>query len=348
MIRERESLTEISAYEPVEQAGLNLSDNANLFEPNPAIQQALESLDADTVRSYPTGYGDALRERIADKHGVDPNGVVIANGSSDLIDLLIRTFTDPGSRVAYHPPSFSMIPLWARCNAAELAPVPLGSRFALDADAFANESARIGFLCRPNNPTGNAFPLATVDRVLAGFEGLLVVDEAYASFLDDETAEDLILDRDDAVLLRSLSKDHGLAGIRFGYGLMDPSLAQQVNKTRGPFRVPVPTEAIAHQALEDSTHLDEVIDTVRTERARVYDRVDRLGLEPFPTQTNFLLIETPWPSETMADALAEQGILVRPFSSDALEACIRVTIGPPDTNDAFLEALETLLDGGGP
>lgn len=345
--KERETIRELSAYEPVEQEGLNLSDNANLFEPNPVIEQALASIDPDEVRSYPSGYGDELREVIAAEHGVDPEAVVIANGSSDLIDLIVRAFTDPGSKVAYHPPSFSMIPLWTRCNAAEPDPVPLGDAFGLDVEGFTESRGRIGFLCRPNNPTGNAFPIDEVEAVADGFDGLLVVDEAYISFTERPSALHL-LDREDVAILRSLSKDAGLAGIRFGYGLIEPELAQILKKVRGPFRVPRPTEAIATAAMRDRSHVERVAKTVRRERERVIDRLDALGLSPFPSETNFVLLETPWPGARFADALAEEGVLVREFGSDALEACVRATIGPPETNDRFLAAVEAVLDAGGP
>lgn len=346
-IQERSTIEELSAYQPVEREGLNLSDNANLFGTNPAIERALDGLDPDEIRQYPSGYGDEIREAIADKHGVDPVEVVVANGSSDLMDLLIRAFTDPGEGVAFHPPSFSMIPLWARCNAAEPRPVPLGPGFELDVDGFRDVDARIGFVCRPNNPTGNAFDLEDVEAVADGFEGLLVVDEAYISFTDRPSAEGLA-EREDVALLRSLSKDAGLAGTRFGYCLIDPSLVESLHKVRGPFRVPRPTEVIAKAAIEDESHVDQLVKIVRSERERVVDRLDELGLSPFQTETNFVLVETPWPSSRFADALAEKGVLVRDFGSDALEACVRATIGPPEVNDGFLDAVEELLDEGGP
>lgn len=346
-VEERETIRELSAYEPVEREGLNLSDNANLFDTNPAIQRGLDAIEPDDVRGYPSGYADELRATIGDVHDVDPARVITANGSSDLIDLLVRSFTDPGDRVAYHPPSFSMIPLWSRCNAAQPHPVPLGEGFDLDADAFANADASVGVICRPNNPTGNAFTLEQVETVAERFEGLLIVDEAYIRFTERPDAMHLA-DRGNVVVLRSLSKDAGLAGTRFGYAVTDERLVDTVRKVRGPFRVPRTTEAIATAALEDPGHAETVAKTVRKERERVRERVDELGLSPFPTETNFLLIETPWPSSTFADALAEKGVLVRDFSTDTLEACVRVTIGPPDVNDRFLDALEALLDEGGP
>lgn len=347
MTRQRSSIQGITAYQPVEREGLNLSDNANLFDPNPVIQEALDEIDPSQVRAYPSGYGDDLREAIADHHDLSPDHVVTANGSSDLIDVLVRTFTDPGDEVAYHPPSFSMIPLWTRCNAATPNPIPLQDAFALDVDAFSQAEASIGFVCRPNNPTGNAFDLDDVEEVAERFEGLLVVDEAYVRFSQKPDAEHLV-DRGDVIVLRSISKDAGLAGTRFGYGLMAPELVDCVHKVRGPFRVPCVTEALAKAAIENTDHADAVARTVRKERARVHDRLDEMGLSPFPSETNFLLIETPWPGARFAQALAEKGVLVREFTSDALEACVRATVGPPEVNDRFIDAVEALLEEGGP
>ncbi len=346
-IQERSTIQTVQAYQPVDRPGLNLSDNANLFEPNPVILDALTSIDPETVRGYPSGYADALREAIAGHHDLTPEHVVTANGSSDLIDLIVRTFTDPGDAVAHHPPSFSMIPLWTRCNAATPHPVPLQDGFQLDVDAFSTAPARLGFVCRPNNPTGNAFPLEHVQEIAERFDGLLVVDEAYVRFTDHPDATPLI-DRGDVIVLRSISKDAGLAGARFGYGLMAPELAQAVHKVRGPFRVPCLTEALAQAAVENPQHAEEVARIVKTERARVTERLDALGLSPFPSETNFVLLETPWPGARFASALADEGVLVREFTDDALEACVRATVGPPDVNDRFLEAVEAVLEGGGP
>jgi histidinol-phosphate aminotransferase len=346
-VRPRSGIEDLAAYEPVEAEGLNLSDNANLFETNPAIQQALEEVSPDEVRTYPSGYSDELRERVAEVHDHPAEGVVTANGSSDLIDLLVRTFTDPGDPVAFHPPSFSMIPLWTSCNACEPEPVPLGEQFGLDVDAFAGAEANVGFVCRPNNPTGNAFPIEQVERLADDFEGLLVVDEAYVNFADVPDATHL-LDREDVAVLRSLSKDAGLAGTRFGYGLFHPDVAREIRKVRGPFRVPRVTEEIAKRALADRSHVDRVAKTVATERQRVRSELQEMGLSPFPSQTNFVLVETPWPSTRVQQALAAEGVLVREFSSDTLEACFRATIGPPDVNDQFLDAVQAMLDEGGP
>jgi histidinol-phosphate aminotransferase len=347
MVRVRQGIEQLAAYEPVEEDGLNLSDNANLFDTNPAIAEALASIEPDEVRTYPSGYSDELREVIAEVHDHPAEGVVTANGSSDLIDLLVRTFTDPQGKVAFHPPSFSMIPLWTTCNACEPEPVPLGDEFGLDVDGFADAEANLGFVCRPNNPTGNAFPIADVERLADRFEGLLVVDEAYVSFADVQDGTRL-LDRDDVAVLRSLSKDAGLAGTRFGYALMAPELAAEVRKVRGPFRVPRLTEEVARHALQNRDHVDRVAKVVATERERVRDELEELGLSPFPSQTNFVLVETPWPSSRVQAALAEEGVLVRDFGSDALEACFRTTIGPPEVNDQLLDAVEAMLDDGGP
>lgn len=343
----RAAIRQLAAYEPVDQEGINLSDNANLFDTNPVIQEALAEVDPDEVRRYPSGYSDELRATIADVHDHQAEGVVTANGSSDLIDLLVRTFTDPQGKVAYHPPSFSMIPLWTTCNACDPEPVPLTDEFGLDGDAFVAADADLGVVCRPNNPTGNAFPIDVVEDVADRFEGLLVVDEAYVNFTDEPDAMHL-RDRDDVAILRSLSKDAGLAGTRFGYALMPPELAQEVRKVRGPFRVPRITEEIARRALEDRSHVDRVAKVVKEERARVSRRLGEMGLSPFPTETNFVLVETPWPSSRVQGALADRGVLVRDFGSQTLEACFRATIGPPEVNDALLDAVESMLDDGGP
>ena len=343
----RESVQGLSAYQPVEREGLNLSDNANLFPVNPAIQQALDTLTPEQLRGYPSGYGEALCDALAHRHDVTPEHVLTGNGSSDLIDLLIRTFTDPGSQVAYHPPSFSMIPLWTQCNGAVPEPIPLQGAFELDVPAYQASQARVGFICRPNNPTGNVFPLDQVEAIAERFPGLLVLDEAYVRFTDEPSATSL-LEMGNVAILRSLSKDAGLAGLRFGYALMPPSLAEEVRKVRGPFRVPRVTEHVALAALHHDDHVRSIVKTVQAERQRVAEAVADLGLSPFPSETNFVLIETPWPGDQIAEALAQRGVLVRAFNEASLETCMRVTIGPPETNGTFLAALTDLLEEGGP
>jgi histidinol-phosphate aminotransferase len=339
----RRDLRTIRAYEEEAGGGLNLSANTNLFGPNPAVERALAKVRAARLSEYPSLTSAPLREAIAARLGLDPAMVLTGNGSNELIDIVTRTFVSPGDRVAYHVPTFSMIPVYARVAGGHGVGVPLDERFEMDPDALAAADGKVTFVVRPNNPTGNAFPRADVERLVERARGVVVIDEAYVEFLGGESfVREVREGNDRVVVLRTFSKAHGLAGLRVGYAVMSPAVAAEATKVRGPFRVNVLSETAASLAMADDRYVNETVAAVRAERPNLKRMLETLGFQTFRSDANFLLAKPPVPAQALAARLAEAGVFVRDFGGD-LASYLRITVGPPAATARLKLALEDVL-----
>ncbi|MGH7507444.1 MAG: aminotransferase class I/II-fold pyridoxal phosphate-dependent enzyme, partial [Longimicrobiales bacterium] len=345
-VRMRASYEAIRPYEPGRvPTPIDLSDNTNLFGVPPAVGAVLATLSGPTVTRYPSVYATGLKGALARLHGVAPENVVTGCGSDDVIDSAIRAFLEPGEAVAYPWPTFGVVPLFARMNAAEPAAVPLGNGFALDAATLLEPRAAVTYLCRPNNPTGTAFDRDEVARVLREAAGVVLIDEAYADFADDDVL-DLVLASNRAVALRTLSKAYGLAGLRIGYAIGPAPIIAEIEKSRGPYKVSGPAEAAAIAVLEqDMAWVRDGISQVRENRGRLDRSVRGSGLLTWPSAANFLLVQLPpWAGSAQAfgTALRARGVAVRAFPAlPGAGDCIRVTVGPWE----MMERLVAALDG---
>lgn len=323
---------------------VDLSDNTSLFGPSPAAVRALSKFGTDAVTRYPSTYADHLKTALADTLGVEPDNIATGCGSDDVIDSAVRAFCDPGDVIAYPEPTFEMVPTLAGMNAARPAAVSLGAGFALDADALLAVRARVTYVCRPNNPTGTLFERAAVERVAAGAAGVVLVDEAYADFAG-ETLLDLALDGHPVVIVRTLSKAYGLAGLRVGFAVGPAALIREIEKARGPYKVNTTAEAAAAAALREDTAWVQVnVASVRQNRTRLAGALEGVGLQTWPSAANFLLVQAPeqrvGAARDFAAALRAHGIAVRPFPQlPQAGECIRVSVGPWSMMERLLEAV---------
>lgn len=339
----RRDVRGLKAYEEESGAGLNLMANTSLFGPNPAVERAYAKVRPDRLTEYPSLTSTSLRDAIARKLGVPPGTAVTGNGSNDLIDVICRAFIEPGERVAYPSPTFSMIPVFARLNHATPAPVALGAEWAFDARALLAAEGKVTFVVRPNNPTGNAFPRAEVEHVVEEAGGIVVIDEAYVEFLGGESfVKEVKEGRENVIVLRTFSKAHGLAGLRAGYAVCSLGLAEELGKVRGPFRLDVLAETAAAMALADDRYLASVVDGVRAERPNLKRALEDRRFQVFRSDANFLLARPPVEARALARALAQVGVHVRDFSGE-LAPYLRITVGPPAVTARLRVALDDVL-----
>jgi len=354
--RPRAAYADIELYDPERvPVELDLSDNTNLFGAPPAAARALAELRGAGVTRYPPVFADELKALLAQKHGVTPENITTGCGSDDVIDSALRAFCEPGDTIAYADPTFGMIALFARMNAARPVAVPLAPDFSLDADALIAARARVTYICRPNNPTGTVPDATAVLRVAAECHGIVLLDEAYADFMD-EPPPDWLAASDRIVVLRTFSKAYGLAGLRVGYALGPAPLIREIEKSRGPYKVTATANAAALAALtEDEPWVRDAVRQVRENRARLAGELRALGLRVWPSQTNFLLVQAPPLAGAGGDgepnaarrlgaALRERGVAVRVFPGlPHAGDCIRVSIGPWPLMQRFLDALREVL-----
>ena len=353
----RRGYEELARYDPGrEPCEVDLSDNTNLAGPPPAVRSLLAGVSSSAVTRYPTPYATALRARLAELAGVEVDNVTTGCGSDDLIDAALRAFCEPEARVAFPAPTFGIVSSFARANGAHPVPVPLAAELALDPEALLACDPAVIYLCRPNNPTGTLWARAAVERVAAGSATgdrapLVVVDEAYADF----AGEDLrawAAGTSNVVVLRTLSKAWGLAGLRVGYAVGPAPLIAAIDKARGPYKVGAVAEAAALATLgADGGWVDEGVREVVTIRERLAAALRERGLPPLPSAANFLFV--PLPSQVavavggasgLAAALRARGVAVRAFPAlPRLGDGFRVGLGPWPLMERFLAALDDVL-----
>lgn len=295
---------------------------------------------------YPDPQQTAVKARLSELKGVAANRIFVGNGSDEAIDLLYRCFCEPNKDQALVcPPTYGMYEVSANINAVELIKVPLQSDFQLDLPAIWNAitpTTKLIFVCSPNNPTGNDLRAADLVALLQGFKGLVVVDEAYIDFSDAPSWTKRLADFPNLVVLQTLSKAWGLAGLRLGLAFASPEIITIFNKVKPPYNVNAISQEWALQALAQADRVGEWIATIRRERQALISALQGLSFveKIYPSDANFILIQLE-NARHVYEYLLEQGIVVRDRSNVPLCAgCLRVTIGTPEENARLLEALK--------
>ena len=337
----------LSPYEPVSGAlALDLSDNTNLWGTHPAIAEAL-SASASELARYPSAYGDQVRKAVAERFAVEVSRVTTGCGSDDLIDSGFRAFAGPDGTVSYLAPTFSMVAHVITTNG--LRGRPLEARWqepaALpDPDALVEGDPALVYVCTPNNPTATALPTEWVDALIARVEAstrsVLMIDEAYADFSGVTWLERAAaLSR--TVVLRTMSKAYGAAGLRVGFAVGAAPLVREINKARGPFKVGRASDAAAAAAILDrSGWLERVTAETCTNRERLLSDLRTQGWEVLPSAANFVLIRLPDAMRSATRArLAEAAIGVRELELAPGQHWMRTTVGPWSDMETFLAVL---------
>ena len=307
-------------------------------------------LAAVAINRYPAPSYARLKQLIRDTLGVPAGAeVLVGNGSDELITMISVATAKPGATVVAPAPSFVMYDLSTRFAGSRFVPVPLAADLTLDLDAMlaaiAEHRPAVVWLAYPNNPTGNCFDRAAIERILAAAPGLVVLDEAYQPFALDSWMDDLA-HHDHLVVMRTVSK-LGLAGIRIGYMAASPRWIAEFDKVRPPYNVSVLDEAAAEFALEHLDVLQAQCARIRDDRERVRAALDAIpGITVFPSRANFVLVRVAGAS-SVAAAMRERGVLIKDVSRmhPLLADCLRLTVGTPDENAAMLAALRGALDG---
>ena len=327
---------------------IKLASNENPLGPSPRAVAALRAA-AERVHFYPESGGPALVAKLADQLGVTRSMIVLGNGSNELIELLARAFAAPGEEIVMSADAFLVYRIVAHAiRAKAVAVAPRDGHHDLDAIAGAiGPRTRIVFLANPNNPTGTIFRREAFERFIERVppEVLVVVDQAYCEYVDDETYPKLI-DRLAAlpsiVLLRTFSKIYGLAGLRIGYAVGHPDVISVVARLRQPFNVSSLAQVAAAAALDDFEHVERSRDLNREIRRALEQGLDALGLAYLPSQANFVLADVGDGARVTAAMLAE-GVIVRPMDAYGMPSKIRITCGTAEQNERALAALALAL-----
>jgi histidinol-phosphate aminotransferase len=323
---------------------VKLASNENPLGPSPrAVEAALSALA--NVHRYPDGVAHRLRSAIAEFHRVELAEVVHGNGSNELLELLVRTFTTPQHHVVFGTPGFSMYPVIAGAHGVPYTAVPTTTDLVHDLSAMLaalRPETRVLILDNPNNPTGTYVaeqPLVEFLRAVPA-SVIVVLDEAYFEFADQSDYPNglrLRHEHERLVVLRTFSKAYGLAGFRVGYGIGPAKIMDYVNRLRAPFNVSVPSQEAGIAALADVAHLSLSVSNNRTERQFLTAGLAALARRVYPSQTNFVLADFDRPSIAIYEQLLDRGVIVRPIPG--LSRCLRISVGTHAENQRFLTAL---------
>jgi len=336
-------------------AVIKLASNENPVGASPLAIEAVR-IAASDASLYPDGACVALRERLSEKLGVPPDKFVFGNGTDEVIDLLFYAFFNSGDRAVMGDPTFSSYFLSGMTMGARLEYVPLTDHKHHMADmlelACAEPRAKAVLVGTPHNPTGTICNKEDLELMLGGLpdDVLLVWDEAYFEYVDSPEYPDSIpyLDKyPNLIVLRTFSKAYGLAGLRVGYAIAHPEVVDLLERVRPPFNVNRLAQVAAIAALDDDVHVEESRKVNAEGKAFLASELERLGMEPVPTQANFILFRFDTVVEGLSGKLLEKGIIVRDGAALGFPGFIRLTVGMPEQNRAVVAAIEQILGSEG-
>ncbi len=313
------------------------------------LLDANESPYNEPFNRYPDPVQMVLKEKISEIISTPVERIFLGNGSDEAIDLLIRIFCEPGTdRIIIIDPSYGMYKVCADINNVSVDFVSLNRDFSLDAErllAAVREETKMIFLCSPNNPSANLLGEAEIARILSEFKGMVVLDEAYVDFCGADGMLPLQGNYSNLIILRTLSKAWGLAGIRLGMALADPEVIQFMNRVKYPYNVNYLTQVKALEMLGSTASREKWVEEILAERKKLEAALEEIHyvLKIFPSDANFLLVRVEDPDGLYA-FLYEQGVIVRNRSRlTHCEGCLRITVGTPDENIRLIELMKFYL-----
>ncbi len=328
---------------------IKLASNENPLGPSPLALQAVAASLPD-LHMYPDANCFLLKQRLAAHLGVGIEEILVGNGSDEILMLLATAFLEKGDRVIYGTPTFSEYEFTATIMGAQCLQIPL-REFTYDLDrmlAGVDERTKMIYICNPNNPTGTIVNDEAVQRFMDRVPGhvLVVFDEAYGEYADDPafvSGYKYVREGRPAIVLHTLSKIYGLAGLRIGYALTRPDIAAAVEMITPPFNVNSLAQIGARAALDDREHLQRSQELNRQGKQYLYEALVRLGLSYVPTEANFIFVDTGRNCREVFQALLEKGVIVRTGDVFGYPDFIRITIGTPEQNQRFIESLAQIL-----
>ena len=331
---------------------IKLASNENPFGPSPKAIEAIKNA-VQEINRYPDGSSYYLKRRIAQLWDVDPLEIVLGNGSNEVIQFLIHSFSGYGMEIICSDPSFLMYRKMAQIFGARVVLVPLKSN-AHDLEGILNavtERTRLIFLDNPHNPTGTAIFKNELIAFLDALPGhvLVCLDEAYGEFVRDRqvaTGRDYIKKDPRVIFLRTFSKAYGLSGLRIGYGIMHKDIARVLERVRQPFNVNLPAQLGALCALDDHEHLKNTLSLTWEGLEWYYNRFNDLGLSYIPSHTNFVLVDLGQDAKGVYEAMLRKGVIIRAMNAYGYPESVRITVGKREENLRCMEALEEVIKQG--
>jgi histidinol-phosphate aminotransferase len=331
-------------------APIKINQNENPYDyPDDLKDEVLRRFRSRRWSRYPEFVPDTLRATLAGISGWKKDGILVGNGSNELLLSTLMVLLRERTSVVLPAPTFTVYSLVSQILGARLAPVMLRDDMSYDVDGILSRAEEVGakavILCSPNNPTGTVLPNEGLKKILDNFHGHVLLDEAYFEFCGCSGLE-FLEQYPRLVITRTFSKAMGMAGLRVGYLMAHPELAAQIAKAKLPYNVNQFSLTAAEVALENLPRFKPAIEAILEERKRLSTELSRVpGVRAYPTGGNFFLLELDAPPRPVFEDMYEQGVLVRDVSSyPMLSRCLRVSVGKPEENDRFVSALRSALE----
>ena len=323
-------------------------DYKNEFNKNLIYLDANESPFINGVNRYPDNKHTELKNVVSKIKNVNVNQVVFGNGTDEILDLIVRVFCNPyEDKIITLPPTYGMYDVIANTNGVENIEIPLKSDFSIDKNEIlklSSKTTKILFLCSPNNPTGNSFDTNDLTDLIKGFNGVVVVDEAYIDFSSKQSLISLINDNNNLIITQTMSKAYGMAGIRLGMGFSNEKIINYLNKIKPPYNVNTLTE---NKAIEELSRLEELKSNIRivlNQKKVLISFLEKLDFveKIYKSDANFLLVKVD-NADLRYNQLLNKGVVVRNRSNQPLcQNCLRITIGTKNENKSLIKTLNQL------
>lgn len=331
----------VPGEQPRERRIVKLNTNENPYPPSPRVLEALAESIGEKLRLYPRPLADELRERAARLYRVEPECVLAGNGSDEILAMILRACVDPGSRVAYPVPTYSLYDVLVRIHGGESVRVPFPSDFSLP-EPLVDVDARVLFLCNPNSPSGTWLPPDVVRRLADRPDRLLVVDEAYVDFAEGSCL-DLARELPNVAVVRTLSKSYSLAGLRVGLLVASAKVIETIGKVKDSYNLNRLSIVGGAAALRDPRWMEANVRRIRRTREQLVRGLLELGFTVLPSQANFVLARAAGEDlEPLYQDLKRRGVLVRHFATDGLRDALRITVGTDEEVVTLLRVLTQL------
>lgn len=346
----KDAVREITAYTLYPyRASIKVNQNENPFDmPDEIKQEVIRVLETRAWARYPDFVPSELLETLAEFAGWVPEGTLAGNGSNELIQAVLAVTVAPRVKVVIPEPTFTLYRQVVTIFGGDVVSVPLRRDLTFNVEAIAaaaqTSGARVVILCSPNNPTGSRVADEELIEFANGFDGLVVVDEAYHEF-ERHSVVPLLKKLPNLIVLRTFSKAMAMAGLRVGYMLASPDLTREVHKATLPYNLNFISSTVAQIACKRFDLLKPRIDTIISERGRLFDAIATIpGLKPAPSEANFFVVETEMEPARLFQALLERDILARDVSRYPMLAnYIRISVGSPEENDRVIAALKEIM-----
>jgi histidinol-phosphate aminotransferase len=345
-----QTLRNMTGYVPGEQpedidSFIKLNTNENPFPPSERVLEAVAKAANGKLRLYPNPQASPLREEFARRNDLQPEQIVIGNGSDEIITLIFRGFIEKDGKAAFPYPSYSLYDTLAQANGISFDHVPLREDFSVDFEAFLQGGYDLVILASPNNPTGTATSSQDIDNFAGRFNGLLVVDEAYIDFYGGSSL-DLVKKHDNLIVTRSFSKSYSLAGMRIGVAAANPDIIRGFLRIKDSYNVDTLAIAGGLAALKDEKSFRYNITMIQHNKEYLEERLESLGFETVPSWANFIFTRHPdMEAREIYEKLKEKKILVRHFKGEGVSGYVRISIGSMMEIKKLCTAIEAIMGG---